>query len=190
MTRPLRNTLGPALLLLVGLIAAVPARAQAPADAQEKQVQWLDWNAGMELAQRSGRPVLVDVYTDWCGWCKRMDRDVYANPEVREYLSSRFVTIKLDAEAADPARYQGKTYTSTTLADERFKINSYPTTIFLKSNGQHSTTVPGYVPAERFLMVLRYIGEGHLDRGVAWETFNRKQSNPRAPAPSNALRAR
>ena len=67
MTRPLRNTLGPALLLLIALIAAVPARAQAPADAQEKQVQWLDWNAGMELAQRSGRPVLVDVYTDWCG---------------------------------------------------------------------------------------------------------------------------
>ena len=68
-----------------------------------------------------------------------MDRDVYANPEVREYLSRRFVTIKLDAEAPDPARYQGKTYTSTTLADERFKINSYPATIFLKSDGQHST---------------------------------------------------
>jgi len=118
-----------------------------------------------------------------------MDRDVYANPEVREYLSSRFVTIKLDAEAVDPARYEGRSYTSTTLA-ERFKVTSYPTTIFLKSNGQHSINVPGYVPAERFLMVLRYIGDGHLDRGVAWDTFNRKQANPRAPAPSNALRAR
>jgi len=186
MTRPLRNALGLALLLL---IAALPVRAQAQADAQEKQIQWLDWDTGMELAQRSGRPVLVDVYTDWCGWCKRMDRDVYANPEVREYLSSRFVTIKLDAEASDPAHYEGRSFTSITLG-ERFKVTSYPTTIFLKSNGQHSINVPGYVPAERFLMVLHYIGEGHLDRGVAWDTFNRKQSNVRAPAPANALRAR
>ena len=179
MTRPLRYALGLALLLLT---TAVPAHAQA-------QIQWLDWDAGMELAQRSGRPVLVDVYTDWCGWCKRMDRDVYAKPEVREYLASRFVTIKLDAEAPDPARYQGRNYTSTTLA-ERFKVTSYPTTIFLKSNGQHSINVPGYVPAEGFLMVLRYIAEGHLDRGVAWDTFNRKQSNPRSTVPPNAFRAR
>jgi thioredoxin-related protein len=182
MTRPLRNALALALLLL---IAAVPGRAHA----QARQIQWLDWDAGMELARRSGRPVLVDVYTDWCGWCKRMDRDVYAKPEVREYLSSRFVTIKLDAEAPDPARYEDRNYTSITLA-ERFKVTSYPTTIFLKSNGQHTINVPGYVPAERFLMVLRYIGEGHLDRGVDWDTFNRKQMNPRPPAPSNALRAR
>jgi thioredoxin-related protein len=187
MTRPLRNALGLALLLL---IAAAPSPAQAQAGAQEKQIQWLDWDTGMALAQRTGRPVLVDVYTDWCGWCKRMDRDVYANPEVREYLSSRFVTIKLDAEAPDPAHYEGRDHTSITLA-ERFKVTSYPMTIFLKSNGQHSINVPGYVPAEKFLTVLRYIGEGHLDRGVAWDAFNRKQANPpRPPGASNALRAR
>ena len=179
MTRSLRNALGVALLLL---LSAVPVRAQA-------QIQWLDWDAGLELAQQSGRPVLVDVYTDWCGWCKRMDRDVYARPGVREYLSSRFVTIKLDAEAPDPAHYMGRNFTSTTLA-ERFKVTSYPTTIFLKANGQHSINVPGYVPADRFLMVLKYIAEGHLDRGVDWETFNRKQTNPKQTVPPNAFRAR
>src|SRR5436189_3599480 len=64
MTRPLRNALGLALLLL---IAAMPARAQAQADAQEKQIQWLDWDTGMALAQRNGRTVLVDDDNVVCG---------------------------------------------------------------------------------------------------------------------------
>jgi thioredoxin-related protein len=179
MTRSLRNAAGVALLLLA---TAVPVHAQA-------QLQWLGWDAGMEEAQKTGRPVLVDVYTEWCGWCKRMDRDVYANPEVREYLAARFVTVKLDAEAALPAHYQGHDYTSSTLAD-RFKVTSYPTTIFVRANGDHIINVPGYVPADRFLLVLRYISEGHLDRGVDWETFSRRQSvsrhPPSQPPPGNA----
>lgn len=182
MTRPLRNFLGTLLLLLA---AAGPVRAQAP-----PQVEWLDWDAGIEQAHERGRPVLVDVYTDWCGWCKRMDRDVYSRPEIREYLATKFVTVKLDAEASDAARYQGKSYTSSTLA-ERFKVTGYPTTIFLRANGEHIINVPGYVPPERFLLVLRYISEGHLDRGVDWEAFRSKQESARPPAvPPNAFRSR
>jgi thioredoxin-related protein len=43
----------------------------------------------------------VDVYTDWCGWCKRMDRDVYARDDMRTYLNQRFILVKLSAESAD-----------------------------------------------------------------------------------------
>jgi thioredoxin-related protein len=182
MIRPLRNLLA---VVLLALAAAVPAHAQ-----DKPQIQWLDWDAGIEQARATGKPILVDVYTDWCGWCKRMDRDVYARPEIREFLTTRYVTVKLDAEASDAARYQGKNYSSSTLA-ERFKVTSYPTTIFLRANGDHILNVPGYVPADRFLLVLRYIGEGHLDRGVNWEAFSRQESTrPPAAVPPNALRAR
>lgn len=181
MTRTLRNSLGTLLLLLMGAV---------PAFAQEKNLQWLDWDTGVARAKETGRPVLVDVYTDWCGWCKRMDRDVYALPEVRDYLSSRYVLVKLDAEASDPAHYQGKSYNSSTLA-ESFKVTGYPTTIFLRANGDHIINVPGYVPADRFLLVLKYIGEGHLDRGVNWEAFSKQQQSSKPPAVTpNALRSR
>jgi len=117
-----------------------------------------------------GQVIFVDVYTDWCGWCKRMDRDVYSRADVRDYLSKSFVVVKLNAEAQDGLQYQGQDLTSAGVA-EQFHVTGYPTTVFLRSNGAHLINVPGYVPADRFLLVLRYIGEGQMDKGVEWESF-------------------
>src|SRR5215510_6344451 len=89
------------------LLASPEARAASPT--------WRAWERGLEEAKSSGRPVIVDVYTDWCGWCRRMEANVYARPEVRDYLSRKFVAIKLDAEASDPARYEGRAFTSRSL---------------------------------------------------------------------------
>jgi thioredoxin-related protein len=159
------------LLLWVALAACaiVPAAHAAGA-----KLGWREWDAGLEEAEQSGRPVLVDVYTQWCGWCKRMDRDVYARPDVRDYLGKKFVTVKLDAESSDPARFEGRAYTSRTLA-AYFRITGYPTTLFLRSSGEHLVNVPGYVEPDKFLLLLRYIGDGHMDRGVSWEDYRAQQ---------------
>jgi thioredoxin-related protein len=149
---------------LAGL--AHPALAASPV--------WKDWNSGLRDASAAGKPVLVDVYTDWCTWCKRMDQDVYTRAEVRQYLSQHFVTVKLNAEYTTPARYEGKAYTSQTLA-QRFRVNGYPTTIFLRADGSHIANVPGYVPPERFVLLLRYIGDGYMDRGVSFDDFVKQQ---------------
>lgn len=151
---------------LVALCLAVAPIAQAA----DPPIAWRGWDAGLQEAKRLNRPVLVDVYTQWCGWCKRMDRDVYSRREVREYLGSNFVTVKIDAESSDPARYDGRSYTLRSLAGF-FRVTGYPTTLFLKANGEHLVNVPGYVEADKFLLVLRYIGDGHLDRGETWEDY-------------------
>ncbi len=160
-------------LLFAALAAAAILGSAAPAHAIGPV--WRDWNSGLREAATAGRPVLVDVYTDWCTWCKRMDQDVYTRPAVREYLAQHFVMVKLNAEYSTPARYDGKQYTSRTLA-ERFRVNGYPTTIFLRPDGNHIANVPGYVPADRFLLLLRYIGDGHMDRGVSYDDFVKQQT--------------
>lgn len=166
MNRMLRSLTACCAVVIV-LGSATPVHASNPA--------WRDWNSGLKEAATAGRPVLVDVYTDWCTWCKRMDRDVYTRPEVLEYLSQHFVTVRLNAEYATPARYDGKQYTSRTLA-ERFRVNGFPTTIFLRADGNHIANVPGYVPADRFLLLLRYIGDGYMDRGVGYDDFVKQQT--------------
>jgi thioredoxin-related protein len=155
--------------LLILACLALPLFPAAPR-AAATGLTWRDWDRGLQEARTSGRHVLVDVYTDWCGWCRRMDADVYARPEIRDYLTRKFVLVKLDAEAPDAARYEGRSFTSRSLA-ARFSVNGYPTTIFLKPSGDHLFNVPGYVPADRFLLVLRYIGEGHLDRGQTFDEY-------------------
>jgi thioredoxin-related protein len=157
------------MLLALTLPASAGAAAPGPA--------WRTWDRGIAEARTTGRPVLVDVYTDWCGWCRRMEADVYARPDVRDYLARKFVTVKLDAEAEDPARFEGHSFTSRSLA-ARFNVSGYPTTIFLAPGGDHHlVNVPGYVDAQQFLLVLRYIGDGHMDRGVTFQEFM-KQGSP------------
>ena len=159
---------------LSALIALFLVAAPAPA-AAGSGIAWRGWDRGLEEAKASNRPVLVDVYTQWCGWCRRMDAEVYARAEIRDYLKQNFVVVKLDAEASDPARYEGRAFTSRSLA-ARFGVSGYPTTVFLRPAGEHLVNVPGYVDADRFLLVLRYIAEGHIDRGVSFQDFTKRSA--------------
>ncbi len=159
---------------VIALVAAVAAPALG-AD----QVGWLRWNQGISEAAITARPILVDVYTDWCTWCRRMDRDVYAREDVRDYLSRHFITVRLNAESLDEVRYADRIWTARGLA-QRFRLSVYPSTLFLRPGGEHLVTVPGYVPADRFLLMLRYIGEDHIGRGVSWSDFEKSAAG--APA--------
>ena len=156
----MKNLFGFALVLLLVAAAATPASA----------LEWQDWNAGLQRAKATHRPVVVDVYTDWCGWCKRMDRDVYARADVSQYLAAHFVLVKLNAESGERTIYQGRNRPASALATA-FDVTGYPTTIFLAADGEHLTNVPGYLDADRFLLLLRYIGDGHMNRGEAWDDY-------------------
>jgi thioredoxin-related protein len=158
-----------ALLSTAPVLAGTAAKTTAPA------LTWRDWDKGLDEAKASDRPVLVDVVTSWCGWCKRMDADVYSNPQVRDYLAKKFVTVRIDAESTAPARYEGKAQTSQSLA-ARFGVSGYPTTVFLHSSGDRPLSVPGYVDAEHFMQVLRYVGDGHMDAGVSFEDFKKRMA--------------
>jgi thioredoxin-related protein len=167
----LSTTAGPAAATKV--IRTGPGGTTTTKSAAGSGPNWRSWDEGLRESASSRRPVVVDVYTDWCGWCKRMDRDVYARADVRDYLDKRFVSIKLNAESRANGTYEGKTQTSRALA-QRFGVNGYPTTVFLKQGGDHLVNVSGYIPAERFLKILRFIGDGHMDRGTSWEDYEKQ----------------
>jgi thioredoxin-related protein len=150
--------------LFLAVLALLPLASSARA------VEWKRWNPGLAAAASSRRPVLVDVCADWNRWCGQMDREVYARADVREYLAARFVTIQLDAESPEALAYKGRNYTARSLATS-FDVSGYPTTIFLASNGDHLVSVPGYVEPDRFLLLLRWVGDGHRERGVKWDDF-------------------
>lgn len=152
---------------------AVPAPKGAPPRAAEAVApDWRNWNDGLRQAGATKKPVIVDVYTDWCGWCRRMDHDVYARAEIANYLRKNYVTVRLNAESNDAARYENRDWTSRDLS-QRFRVSGYPTTIFLRANGEHMANVPGYVPADRFLLLLRYVAEGYADRNVPFAEFEK-----------------
>ncbi len=125
--------------------------------------QWNKFNAGIIEAKKSGKKILVDVYTDWCSWCKKMDSDTYADKRVSEYLSKYYVLIKLNAEGNEKISYEGKSISPAEFA-QGMGVNGYPATVFLKSDGQPITMLPGYAEPDRFIHVLSFIGENYYEK--------------------------
>ncbi|MBI5170322.1 MAG: DUF255 domain-containing protein [Candidatus Eisenbacteria bacterium] len=162
----IRFPLRPLLLALASVALLVASSRPASAG----KVDWRSWDDGLARAKSGNRFVVVDVYTDWCGWCRRMEADVYARRDVSEYLDSKFVTVKLNAESGELVHRGERSMSARTLASQ-FQVTGYPTTIFLRPDGERLANVPGYIPAEKFLLLLRYIGDGHMDRGEKWEDF-------------------
>ncbi|MBI4727862.1 DUF255 domain-containing protein [candidate division TA06 bacterium] len=148
-----------ALLVIVSLamlssISCAGNKKEKP-KAAAGSVAWLAWDQAMAAAQSEGKFIAVDVYTDWCKWCKVMDEKTYADPAVTGLMKESFVAVKLNAESANPVNFQGKTYTEMDLA-RSFNISGYPTTMFLASDGTVLETIPGYIEAPVFKNILDY----------------------------------
>ncbi|MEO6326463.1 MAG: thioredoxin fold domain-containing protein [Thermoanaerobaculia bacterium] len=101
----------------------------------------LSFDEALEKARKSNSLVMVDVYTDWCGWCRKLDEDVFADTRVGT-ASKGLVAIKLDAE-----------HGGEKLA-ERFQIEGFPTVLFLDGRGNLVSRVNGYVNRDRMLEVM------------------------------------
>ncbi|MBL6963975.1 MAG: DUF255 domain-containing protein [Bacteroidetes bacterium] len=128
---------------------------------QQNQMKWLSWNEGYPLAKEKNKILMIDLYTDWCGWCKKMDRDTYANQDVIKIIDKHFIAVKLNPELKN-IKYdiEGKTYTGMQLYAMlvQNQRTGYPTTVFLYTKEKKLYLEPGYKDAIQFNQVLnKYI---------------------------------
>ncbi len=123
------------------LILTVSGKAQVP-DAEGSLVKWLSLEEGMALMEKNPKPIIMDFYTDWCGWCKHMMKTTYANPGLAQYINTNFYPIKFNAEGKDTVTYLGKEYRPTgpgPKAPHELAVHllqgklMYPTTLFLNN---------------------------------------------------------
>jgi thioredoxin-related protein len=140
--------------------AALPVSSAAPmrSAGSVPAIEWIEFQKALALADSSSKALLVDVYASWCPWCARMQDSVYTQTPILEYIDRHFVTARLNVESVDDKiHFKGYTLSSAQLASG-FGAEATPTTVFLTSTGDYITRLPGYVDAEGFLHVLRYIG--------------------------------
>jgi thioredoxin-related protein len=124
----------------------------------DKEIKWGNFENGTKTAKSSSKKIIVDVYTDWCSWCKKMDKTTYGNDEVINYISKNFVAVRLNAESKNKTSYLGQSYTEQQLA-QGFGITGFPSTIFFDENQNPITVVPGYIEGQDFMNVLKFINE-------------------------------
>ena len=166
------------LVLAFGLLGAgAPSSAPAPKDggasaggatageakAGEK-VQWLGFDAAIARAQKENKHLIVDVYTNWCSWCKVMDRQTYGNADVAAYLNEHFVLAKVNGESATKLTWQGKELTERAFA-RAVGVKGYPSTFFMKPNADLLGGVPGYIKSPDMLIYAKYISTRYYEKG-------------------------
>lgn len=120
----------------------------------EKKINWVTIEEAEKLTRENPRKIFVDVYTDWCGWCKRMDKTTFSDEAVIDYVNENYYAVKLNAESQDNYSVKGMKTTSAELA-RSFRVSSYPTIVFIDETFNNVTPVPGYRKAEEFHDILR-----------------------------------
>jgi len=141
------------------------------------EVEWMSWEEAYERSMTEANPkkVFVDVYTDWCGWCKRMDATTFKDPELMNYMKENYYLVKLDAEQKEEIEFKGNTFKFIArgrrgyhgLAADLLQVRlSYPTTVFLDEEFRVITPVPGFRQAPEFMKIARFVAEEEYKKGV------------------------
>jgi len=148
-------------IIAIIIFGAIPVYSPVAQESKKSgDITWHKYDEGLKLASKGDKLLLIDFYTDWCGYCKKMDKMTYTDPAVAEYIRKHFIAVKVNAESRVPFTLPSGTIDGRGLA-RSFGVTGYPSTWFLQSNGAKINNMPGYAPPERFIHILRYIGDGH-----------------------------
>jgi uncharacterized protein YyaL (SSP411 family) len=142
----------------IKFVALIAIYFMASSFKPQEEMKWMNWNEGYKLAKKNKKILLVDCYTDWCGWCKVMDRNTYSNADVQKKIYADFVPVKLNPELDQTYTLDGKEYTGNQLLNSlsNNSISGYPTIIFVIPQGKTNKVElsVGYSDAPTFSKVL------------------------------------
>lgn len=158
----------PALLIICSFNHPVP----------KGKIKWMSLAEAEKAAKINPRPILIDLYTSWCGWCKVMDKKTYDNETVAAYLQDKFYPVKLDAETRDSISWAGRKFAY----NKQYRINefaiyltqgdlSFPTTIFFNDLKTGPQNISGYLKPEELEPIAKYFGEGHFGK-ITFQSFH------------------
>lgn len=153
------------------------------AETNKKKIEWIqfeDLDAKMKIEPRK---IYIDVFTDWCHWCKVMDKNTLSNKNVVDYLNGNFYCIKLNAESKNDIMFQNKKYLynkelkAHDLAIELLKGQlSFPTSIIIDEKLETPMAIPGYMDLKNMELILTYFGENHYKK-TNWNQFQSSFKN-------------
>ncbi len=146
----------------------------------KEKINWITIAQLNEAYAKNPKPVLIDIYTDWCGWCKQMDKTTYQHDKLSTYVNEKYYAIKFNAEQRDAITFNNKVYKY----NAQYRTNelaiyltggqlSYPTTVFMGSTDAQPAPLPGYMKPKQMEGPLKFFGE-RADKTQTFVAFNKK----------------
>lgn len=147
------------------------------------KIKWMSLEQAQAKIEEEPKLLFVDLYTDWCGWCKVMDRKTFSHPVIIELMNKYFYAVKFNAEKPGDLEFNGKKYSHINRGGGRILHEwakkfgatsrglSYPTTIYFDEQLNKMQSIPSYLDPHNMEKVLTYFGEGMPQQGVPWKYF-------------------
>ena len=149
----------------------------------DSAIQWLSWDEAVKANETVKKKFFIDFYTDWCGWCKRMDKTTFTDPAVVKYINENFHPIKFNAEQKEDIVFQGRTFKWRaggrngvhTLSYELLNGRlGYPSYVYLTPDFERILISPGYKPAPDLIKELEFVAGDHYET-TSWDDYKKSK---------------
>jgi len=147
---------------------------------QSSEVKWYSLEEAVELCEKEPRKLFIDVITVWCGWCKKMDREVFSQDGIVDILNNEYYAVRLDAQQKDDIEFKGETFKYEMYGQKgfnRFAVEllrgkmGFPSLVFLDEKYNLIQSLEGYHNSDRLQLVLSYFGENNNYKKLHWNAF-------------------
>lgn len=146
---------------------------------KKENIHWLTITEAVELNKIKPKKIYIDVYTNWCGWCKKMDWESFTNLKVIEEMNADYYAVKLNAESRDSINFAKHTFKYL----PEYKANefavallagkmAYPTTIIMDRDQKIITRIPSYLEANQLKEILIYFGKD-INLKSTWNQYQK-----------------
>lgn len=132
-------------------------------------VNWISFEEAVKKNETNPKKFLIDVYTDWCGWCKKLDATTFKNQTIAAYINEYFWAVKLDAEYPDTIKLGSQIFVNENPNARRSAhqlaialLNgkmTYPSIVYLDENLELLQAIPGYYDASGIEPILTFFGD-------------------------------
>ncbi len=148
----------------------------------QSSVNWITFDEAYKKCKVSPRPIMIDVYTTWCGPCKMMSSQTFNHPAIAKYINDNFYAVKFDAETKDSVKFDKYVFVSSDInnpkAPHQFAASildnqlAYPSIVFLNNQIQRIDILKGFMPANQFDPIIHYYGSGDY-QSTKWDDYQK-----------------
>lgn len=157
--------------------------------AEATEINWMTFEEAVAAQKKNPKKIMMDAYTVWCGPCKMLDKNTFSNADVAKYVNENFYAVKFNAQGNETINFKGKKYANPRFDPKKantrnsshelasyFRINAYPTILFLDEQATFLTPVKGYKTPKQLELYLKLFATNaykDLKTGEQWESYQK-----------------